>query len=141
MQKAGFTLIELLVVIIILGVLATIIVPRFLDRGEEAKRVAATVQISSFKTALTMFRLDNGFFPTTEQGLEALVRKPTSEPLPRRWKGYLARIPLDPWGNPYVYISPGIHSPGFDIISFGRDGREGGEGENADIRSWELEAR
>lgn len=140
-KEGGFTLIELMVVIIILGVLATIIVPRFLGREEEARRIAATVQISSFKGALSMFKLDNGFFPTTEQGLEALVRKPTIEPIPKRWRRYLDRIPLDPWGNPYVYISPGIHSPDFDIISFGKDGRKGGEGDNADINSWELEAR
>lgn len=139
--KGGFTLIELMVVIIILGTLATIIVPRFLGREEEARRVAAIVQISSFKGALSMFRLDNGFFPTTAQGLEALASKPTTEPLPPRWRGYLDRVPLDPWGNPYVYVSPRIHSPGFDIISFGRDGRKGGEGDDADINSWELEAR
>ena len=140
-KEGGFTLIELMVVIIILGVLATIIVPRFLGREEEARRVAAVVQISSFKGALSMFRLDNGFFPTTAQGLEALVRMPTTEPLPKRWRRYLDRVPLDPWGNPYIYVSPGIHSPGFDIISFGRDGRKGGEGDDADINSWELEAR
>ena len=141
--ERGFTLIELMVVIIILGTLATIIVPRFLGREEEARRVAAVVQISSFKGALSMFRLDNGFFPTTGQSLEALVEKPTAEPRPGRWKegGYLSRVPLDPWGNPYIYISPGIHSKEYDIISFGKDGLEGGEGDNADIRSWELEAR
>ncbi|MCD5390666.1 type II secretion system major pseudopilin GspG [candidate division NPL-UPA2 bacterium] len=142
-REAGFTLIELMVVIIILGVLATIVVPRFLGREEEARRTAAVVQISNFKGALSMFKLDNGFFPTTEQGLEALVEMPTIEPIPKRWPegGYLERIPLDPWGNPYIYISPGIHSAEYDIISFGRDGKEGGEGQNADIRSWELETR
>ncbi len=139
-KEAGFTLIELMVVIIILGILATIIVPKFLGREEEARRTTAVVQISNFKGALAMFKLDNGFFPTTEQGLEALVEKPTTEPVAKRWKdgGYLDKVPLDPWESPYIYISPGIHSKEYDIISFGKDGEEGGEGENADIQSWEL---
>lgn len=140
-REAGFTLIEVMVVMIILSILATIVIPKFMRQTEKAKRTAAVMQISSFKGALSMFRLENGFYPTTGQGLEALVEEPTAEPLPRKWPegGYLDKIPLDPWGNPYVYVSPGIHSKEYDIISFGKDGEEGGEGENADICSWDLE--
>ncbi len=140
-RRKGFTLIELMVVVAILGILALIVVPKFLGRQEEAQRTAAVVQINNFKVALSMFKLDNGFFPTTGQGLQALVKKPAGEPEPKRWKegGYLARIPKDPWGNDYIYISPGIHSKDYDIISYGQDGEQGGEGADDDIVSWDLE--
>jgi len=142
-EKVGFTLIELMVVVAILGILALIVVPKFMGSQETAKRTAAVVQITNFKVALSMFKLDNGFFPTTGQGLEALVEKPGGGPELKSWKegGYLERVPKDPWGNDYIYISPGIHSKDYDIISYGQDGEQGGEGANADIVSWDLEGK
>lgn len=137
--RKGFTLIELMVVIVILGILATIVVPRFLGREEEARRTAATVQIKNLETALAMFKLDNGFYPTTEQGLQALVKTPVGGRAPAKWKQYLPKVPKDPWGSDYVYISPGMEGSDYDIISFGQDGEEGGEGNNADLKSWELD--
>ncbi len=137
--RKGFTLIELMVVIVILGILATIVVPRFLGREEEARRTAATVQIKNFETALAMFKLDNGFYPTTEQGLQALVEKPVGGRVPAKWKQYLPKVPKDLWGSDYVYISPGMEGGDYDIISFGQDGEEGGEGNNADLKNWELD--
>ena len=140
MPRHGFTLIELLVVIVVLGVLATLVAPNVFQHVGTAKEAAARSQIELFVAALDAYRLDNGRYPTTEQGLEALRREPLSEPRPRNWRGpYLRKeIPLDPWDNPYVYRSPGIASGmGFDLLSYGADGREGGEGENADITSWQ----
>lgn len=139
-QSNAFTLIELMIVIIILGILASIVVPKLMGRPEEARRTKAKIQIRNFQQALDLFKLDNGFYPTTEQGLEALVKKPTISPIPPRYReeGYIDRIPKDPWGNPYVYICPGKHGE-YDIISYGADGEPGGEGKNADIESWNLE--
>ncbi len=139
-QSKGFTLIELMIVIIILGILASIVVPKLMGRPEEARRTKAKIQIRNFQQALDLFKLDNGFYPTTEQGLEALVKKPTVSPIPPRYReeGYIDRIPKDPWGNPYIYICPGKHGE-YDIISYGADGEPGGEGKNADIESWNLE--
>ena len=134
--KKGFTMIELMIVVVILGILATIVVPRFIGREEEARITAARVQISNFETALTMFRLDNGFYPSTEQGLRALVEEPSTGREPRDWKQYLTRIPPDPWGNEYVYISPGSDGRDYDIISPGPDG-EPGTGD--DIANWMLD--
>lgn len=136
----GFTLIEVMVVIVILGILATLIVPRIMDRPEEARRTKAALDIQAISQALALYRLDNHVYPTTEQGLAALVAKPTTEPIPRKWKedGYLAKLPIDPWGNPYAYLSPGIYGK-FDILSYGPDGQVGGEGKNADICSWQLD--
>ncbi len=140
-SKKGFTLIEVLVVVVILGILATLVVPKIMERPEQARRMKAVIQIKNFETALKLFKLDNGFYPSTEQGLEALVQKPATGKIPRNWReeGYLEgkKVPLDPWGNPYIYISPGLHGD-FDIISYGRDGAEGGEGYDADITSWEI---
>ncbi len=138
--QKGFTLIEIMVVVVILGILAGIVVPRLLDRPEEARRTQAAVQIKSLQEALALYRLDNGFYPTTEQGLQALVSKPQVGRIPNRYRdgGYIARIPLDPWGNQYVFLSPGIHDE-IDIISYGADGQPGGEGRDADINSWELD--
>ena len=140
--KQGFTLIELLVVILILGLLAGIVGPRLFGRAEEAKRAKAVTQITHMGTALKMYKLDNGFYPTTEQGLNALVVAPQSEPLPKKWKkgGYLEKktIPKDPWNNDYVYLSPGANDD-FDISSYGADGTPGGEDDNKDINSWEVE--
>jgi len=139
---AGFTLIELMVVIAIIAILASIVAPKMVARTENAKRAAAKSQILSFKMALTEFRLDTGRYPTTEEGLEALVKKPPGYDGKYQEGGYLDSnsVPLDPWGNKYVYICPGIHDPtGYDLESFGRDGADGGEGDNKDIESWNLQ--
>ena len=137
----AFTLIELMVVIVILGILAVIVVPRVTKRPEEAKVTKAKVEISNLEQALELYYLDNGMYPSTEQGLEALVKKPEIGNIPKHWRegGYLSRkkVPLDPWGHPYVYISPGVHNKDFDLYSLGKDGKEGGEGYDADITNWE----
>jgi general secretion pathway protein G len=142
-NNAGFTLIELMVVIIILGLLAAIVMPRVVGETDRARYEQAKVQMRILEDALKRYKLDSGLFPSTEQGLEALVRKPSSGALPRHWPegGYLDKgdIPIDPWGNHYIYISPGLHSPDFDLKSFGADGLEGGEGYNADIESWRVQ--
>ena len=138
----GFTLIELMVVIVILGILAGLIVPRIMGRPEEARRMKARVQLESIETALKLYKLDNGSYPTTEQGLQALVEAPGSGRLAKAWRegGYLekGKVPLDPWDNEYVYLSPGIHGD-FDLMSYGFDGEPGGEGKDKDINSWETE--
>lgn len=139
----GFTLIELMVVIVILGILATLIVPRLMERPGQAKQVKAKLQIESFETALKLYKLDNGNYPSTEQGLQALVQAPTTGVVPAKYPtgGYLekGKLPKDPWGNDFVYLSPGIHGP-FDIITYGADGIPGGEGENKDINNWEHDS-
>ncbi|MDF0605494.1 type II secretion system major pseudopilin GspG [Neisseriaceae bacterium TC5R-5] len=136
LQK-GFTLIEIMVVIVILAVLATLIVPKIMSRPDEARVVAAKQDINSVAQALKLYRLDNSRYPTTEQGLKALIEKPTATPEPKNWKpgGYLERLPNDPWGNPYQYANPGTHGE-MDIWSLGADGEPGGEGVNADIGNW-----
>jgi general secretion pathway protein G len=138
----GFTLIELMVVIAIIAILASIVAPRMVARTENAKRAAARAQIQNFKTALTTFRMDTGEYPTTRQGLQALVRRPSGYDGKYQEGGYLDSdaVPLDPWGNAYVYMSPGIHNPSeYDIESYGRDGRDGGDGDFKDIESWHLQ--
>ncbi len=139
-NQRGFTLIEIMVVVVILGILAAIVVPRLLDEPEKARRTSAATQIRSFEEALGIFKLDNGFYPSTEQGLQALVTKPTVGRIPSRYKvgGYIRKIPLDPWGQPYLYLSPGVHGD-FDLFSYGPDGETGGEGENADVANWNLD--
>lgn len=141
-DRRGFTLIEIMVVLVILGILAGLIIPRIMGRPEEARRTKARIQIESIETALKLYKLDNGVYPTTEQGLEALVEPPSVGELARAWRegGYLekGRIPKDPWGNEYVYLSPGIHGD-FDLVSYGADGETGGEGKDKDINNWELE--
>jgi len=134
-RAAGFTLIELIVVILILGLLAGLVVPRLFKHATQAKITATKAQISAFQTALGAYKLDTGTFPTTDQGLEALRVAPSGL---KNWNGpYLPKeIPMDPWGNPYVYKFPGDHGDEPDIISYGADGKPGGEGENADIESW-----
>jgi len=138
----GFTLIELMVVIVILGILAGLIIPRIMGRPEEAKRLKAKMQIESLETALKLYKLDNGMYPDTEQGLQALVEQPEAGILPKHWRkdGYLekGRVPKDPWGNEFVYLSPGTHGD-YDIISYGADEVPGGEDKNSDINNWELE--
>jgi general secretion pathway protein G len=137
LQKAGFTLIELMIVVVILGLLATIIMPRILGRPEQARRMKAKVDISSIKSALALFKTDTGRFPTTSEGLEVLV----SDPGIRGYNsdGYLDKVPSDPWGNRYVYLSPGVYSKDFDLESYGKDGENGGTDNDADIESWNLE--
>jgi general secretion pathway protein G len=141
-KERGFTLIELMVVIVILGVLAGLIIPRIMGRPEEARRMKARVQIESIETALKLYKLDNGSYPTTEQGLQALVEAPSVGDLAKRWRkgGYLekGKVPKDPWDNEFVYLSPGVNGD-FDLSSYAKDGQPGGEDENADINNWELE--
>ena len=139
---AGFTLLEIIVVVFILGLLAAIVAPKIIGRTDDARIAEAKVQIKNLETALKLFKLDNGFYPATEQGLAALVEKPTMGQIPQKYRegGYLEqkKIPFDPWNNPYIYISPGLHGD-FDIASLGADGREGGEGKDADILSWDMQ--
>ncbi|WP_263322514.1 type II secretion system major pseudopilin GspG [Endozoicomonas sp. Mp262] len=139
--ERGFTLIEIMVVVVILGILAAMVAPKILNRPDQAKITVAKSDIETISQALELYRLDNGFYPSTDQGLEALVRKPTMSPEPRSWnpEGYLKKAPVDPWGNPYLYIQPGNHGK-YDLYSLGADGREGGEGMNAMIKNWEEEA-
>lgn len=140
LRSGGFTLIEVMVVILILGLLATVVAPSIFQQVDTAKQTTARSQIEMLGAALDAYRLHNDRYPTTEQGLEALRREPLSEPRPSDWRGpYLRKeVPVDPWGEPYVYRSPGTANPwAYDLLSRGRDGEPGGEGEDADIRSWE----
>ncbi|MBU0748137.1 MAG: type II secretion system major pseudopilin GspG [Gammaproteobacteria bacterium] len=132
----GFTLIELMVVLVIIGVLAALIVPNVLDRADDARSTAARTDITNIMQALKLYRLDNQRYPTAEQGLQSLINKPTSGPIPNNWKLYLEKLPNDPWGRPYQYLSPGIKGE-IDVMSFGADGQSGGEGKDADIGSWQ----
>ena len=141
-DRRGFTLIEIMVVMVILGILAGLIIPRIMGRPEEARRTKARIQIESIETALKLYKLDNGSYPTTEQGLQALVEPPSVGKLANAWRegGYLekGKVPKDPWDNEYVYLCPGIHGD-FDLVSYGADGETGGEGKDMDINNWELE--
>jgi general secretion pathway protein G len=136
----GFTLIEVMVVVVILGILAAILVPKVMDRPDEARITKARQDIRVLESALNLYRLDNFTYPSTEQGLEALVQKPSGDPVPRRWKagGYLERLPKDPWGGEYQYLHPGVRGS-IDIYSLGADGQPEGEGVGADIGNWNLE--
>lgn len=139
-DRKGITLIEMMVVIVILGILATIIFTRVSDRPEQARRTKAQVEIRSMQTALELFKLDNGFYPSTEQGLEALVEPPSTgkEPISYPESGYIDKVPLDPWKNPYVYVCPGQYGD-YDLESYGADGQDGGQGNDKDVESWNLE--
>ena len=136
----GFTLIEIMVVIVILGILAAIVVPRVMDRPDAARITKAQTDIRAIESALNMYRLDNYQYPSNDQGLQALVTKPTGQPEPRNWAagGYIATLPRDPWGNPYQYLNPGVRGA-IDVWSFGADGQPGGEGMNADIGNWNID--
>jgi len=134
--NAGFTLIEIMVVVVIIGVLAALIVPNVIERAEEAKAAAAKSDVNNLMQALKFYRLDNQRYPSTEQGLQALVTKPTSGPTAPNWKAQLDKLPSDPWGRPYQYLNPGVKGE-IDVMSFGADGQSGGEGKNADIGSWQ----
>jgi len=136
-RSRGFTLIEIMVVIVILGVLAALIVPRVMDRPDQARVIAAKQDIAAIMQSLKLYRLDNQRYPTTEQGLEALVSRPTTEPMPANWKQYLDKAPIDPWGKPYQYLNPGVKGE-IDVFSLGADGQPGGTGVDADIGSWGL---
>jgi general secretion pathway protein G len=135
-QSRGFTLLELMVVIVIIGVLAALIAPQVLSRVGQAKITAAQTDISTIMNQLKVYKLDNGRFPSTDQGLQALVAKPTTGSIPNNWKSYLDKLPDDPWHHPYQYANPGVHGE-IDVFSFGADGQPGGEGDDADIGSWQ----
>jgi general secretion pathway protein G len=138
-KPSGFTLIEVMIVVVILGILAAVVIPRILDRPDQARVTAAKADIAVIMQQLKLYRLDNTFYPSTDQGLQALSVKPTTNPVPANWKqgGYLERLPNDPWGRPYQYLNPGLRGE-IDVFSLGADGQPGGEGANADIGSWGL---
>lgn len=138
LRQAGFTLIEVMVVVIILGILAAIVVPRVMDRPDTARITKARQDIRALESALNLYKLDNFVYPTTDQGLEALVAKPGGSPEPKNWKPYMDRLPKDPWGNDYQYLSPGVQAD-VDIFSLGADGQQGGDEINADIGNWDLQ--
>lgn len=140
LKQAGFTLIEIMVVVVIIGILASVVVPRIMDNPDKARVAKAKHDIRSLESALDIYRLDNYTYPTTDQGLESLVSQPTSSPEPANWKqgGYIKKLNNDPWGNPYLYLSPGEHGE-IDIYSLGADAAPGGEGPNADIGSWDKD--
>jgi general secretion pathway protein G len=141
-NNKGFTLLEIIVVVFILSLLAAIVAPKIIGRTDDARITEAKIQIKNFETALKLFKLDSGFYPSTEQGLSALLEKPVTGQIPQKYRegGYLEqkKIPPDPWGNPYLYISPGLNGD-FDIVSYGADGKEGGDGKNADIKNWDIQ--
>lgn len=138
LQRAqqGFTLIEIMVVVVIIGVLAALVVPGVLGRADDARITAARTDVAGLMQALKLYKLDNQRFPTAEQGLEALVQKPTASPIPNNWKSYVEKLPNDPWGKPYQYANPGVKGE-IDVFSLGADGQPGGEGPDADIGSWQ----
>ncbi|PKA69797.1 general secretion pathway protein G [Pseudomonas baetica] len=137
--QRGFTLIEIMVVVVIIGILGAIVVPQFMSRPDQAKVTAARTDIQAIATALEMYRLDNHNYPSTQQGLEALSKRPTGTPTAKNWnpQGYLKKLPVDPWGTPYQYLGQGVKGPGYDLYSFGSDGVEGGEGHAAEIGNWD----
>ncbi|HEX2667446.1 MAG TPA: type II secretion system major pseudopilin GspG [Gammaproteobacteria bacterium] len=137
-QQSGFTLIEVMVVVVILGILAAVIVPKIMDKPDEARLVKVKADIQQIQSTLEMYRLDNYVYPSTEQGLQALVQKPSANPEPAHWKQYLDQLPVDPWGHPYQYLNPGTHGTAVDIWSNGADGTPGGEGVNGDMGNWNM---
>ncbi len=141
-NQRGFTLIELMIVIVIMGILATLLIPRIMDRPEEARRVKAHMDIKNIESALKLYKLDSGSYPTSDQGLEALIRKPETAPVPAKWRegGYLDgnSVPKDPWNHPYYYFSPAQDGKDYEIISYGADGEPGGTGKDADISSSDI---
>ena len=135
-RNRGFTLIEIMVVLVIIGVLGALIVPNLIERIDDSKVTAAHTDINQLMQALKLYKIDNQRYPTSEQGLESLVRKPTSGPIPPNWKTYIEKLPNDPWNRPYQYLNPGVKGE-IDVFSYGADGQPGGEGKNADIGSWQ----
>lgn len=138
-KSSGFTLIEIMVVMVILGLLVALVAPNIMGRGDDARVTTAKAQMNNISNALDMYRLDNSHYPSSEQGLKALVEEPSGFPEPRNWNpdGYMSSVPEDPWGNEYQYVSPGSEGP-YDLYSLGADGRSGGEGNNADISVWDI---
>ena len=138
-RQGGFTLIEIMEVVVILGILAALVVPQVMSRPDQAKVTVAQTDITAIGAALDMYKLDNGAYPSTQQGLEALVKKPAGNPQPKSWNqdGYLKKLPVDPWGNPYQYLSPGTKGK-LDLYSLGADSKEGGEDNDGDIGNWSL---
>ena len=136
-NNKGFSLIEIMVVVVILGILASIVVPKIMNRPDEARMVKAKQDILSIQNALDLYKLDNGVYPSTDQGLNALVEKPTASPVPQDWKTYLQSLPKDPWGRDYLYLNPGEHGE-VDIFTYGADGQPGGTGVNAEIGNWDA---
>ena len=138
----GFTLLEILIVITILGILASIVAVKIMDRPGEARATKAMLEIKTLENALKLFKLDNAFYPSTDQGLRALIEKPATGRIPPKWRegGYLEKqgLPKDPWGNEYLYLSPGVNNKDFDLWTNGADGEEGGEGEDGDVTNWEI---
>ncbi len=137
MKNKGFSLIEIMVVVVILGILASLVVPKIMNRPDEARRVKAKQDILAIQNALDLYKLDNGIYPSTDQGLLALVEKPTTNPVPDDWKAYLQVVPNDPWGRDYLYLNPGEHAD-VDVFTYGADGQPGGKGINADIGNWDV---
>ena len=141
-EQTGFTLVELMIVVVIIGILATLLIPKVVGRLDDAKRVKAKTDVRGIESALKLYRIDNGTYPTTEQGLEALIKKPETSPVPKKWReeGYLESrsVPQDPWGHPYEYKSPAEDGRDYEIISYGNDGEPGGTGRDADISSADL---
>ena len=139
-KQTGFTLIEVMAVVVILGLLVTLVVPKVLGQQEKAQIQKAKIDINMLSSALTMYKLDNYNFPSTSQGLEALVNKPSGTPAAPNWRsGYVSRLPKDPWGNPYLYLAPGSKSQDYDVWSYGADGKRGGTGPAEDIGNWNIE--
>lgn len=134
-NQRGFSLIEIMVVVVILGILAALVVPKIISRPDEARVVKAKQDVLAIQNALDLYKLDNGIYPSTDQGLMALVEKPTSNPIPRDWKSYLKSLPKDPWGRDYLYLNPGQHSD-VDVFTYGANGQPGGSGINAEIGNW-----
>jgi general secretion pathway protein G len=141
-KQRGFTLLEILIVITILGIIASLVAVKIMDRPGEARTLKTELDIQTLENALKLFKLDNAFYPSTDQGLRALVEEPSVGREPQNWRegGYLEKgaVPKDPWGNEYIYMSPGIHNKDFDLWSYGADGEEGGEGENRDVTNWAV---
>jgi general secretion pathway protein G len=135
-SQKGFSLIEIMVVVVILGILASIVVPKIISRPDEARVVKAKQDILTIQNALDLYKLDNGIYPSTDQGLQSLVEKPTAPPIPRDWKKYLKSLPTDPWGREYLYLNPGQHGE-VDVFTYGAEGQPGGTGINAEIGNWE----
>ncbi|KPK11038.1 MAG: type II secretion system protein GspG [Acidithiobacillales bacterium SG8_45] len=140
LKQRGFTLLEILVVVVILGILASLVLPNFLGRTDQARTIAAKHDIQTLVGVLKLYKLDNGFYPSTAQGLQALVTKPDSDPVPRNWKQpYIEQLPNDPWDRPYQYLNPGVHGA-IDVFTLGADGESGGDENNADIGNWGASA-